>query len=160
MEHKSFRPATFTDFPVIVSLINETTLALHRKGIMQWVYPCDENLIKKEISRGYVYLFLFDGKIIGTFSIKPSDEAGIDLLEADNLYFYRTAITPEYQGKKLGLDIVNYAIGYARKAKKILYLDCWAGNVKLKQFYSDAGFEIIGEAPVEDFFITVFKLKI
>jgi hypothetical protein len=38
-----------------------------------------------------------------------------------------------------------------------LYLDCWAGNKKLRNFYSNAGFDFIGDFPEEDYMISVFK---
>jgi hypothetical protein len=42
---------------------------------------------------------------------------------------------------------------------KTLYLDCWAGNEKLKEFYFNNGFEYVGDFPEEDYFISVFKFN-
>jgi len=67
---------------------------------------------------------------------------------------------PEYQGKKIGLIIIDYSIEYAKQSNKILYLDCWSGNTKLINFYSNVGFKIIGHENIEDFSITVFEKNI
>jgi ribosomal protein S18 acetylase RimI-like enzyme len=101
-----------------------------------------------------------DDLTVGTFSLK---EIGINslptIIESDNLYLYRVALLPEYQGKNIGLKVTNYACQISRDLKKILYLDCWAGNVNLKNFYLKAGFDFCGDFPEEDYMLSVFKYE-
>ncbi|MBS4537503.1 GNAT family N-acetyltransferase [Clostridium sp. D2Q-11] len=73
------------------------------------------------------------------------------------MYIYRIAVLPTYQGGNLGVNIVDYALNYSKNIGKELYLDCWAGNKKLRNFYSSSGFQMIGEVQEEDYFISVFK---
>ena len=37
-----------------------------------------------------------------------------------------------------------------------LYLDCRAGNKKLRDFYSKSGFDFMGDFPVADYMVSVF----
>ncbi|WP_088012228.1 GNAT family N-acetyltransferase [Gottfriedia acidiceleris] len=38
-----------------------------------------------------------------------------------------------------------------------IYLDCWAGNDKLKQFYQNYGLKQLGDFPENDYYISIFK---
>lgn len=105
-------------------------------------------------------MLVVEDLIVGTFSIKNTDNINVDSIEPENKYLYRIAILPEYQGKGLGLGIVEFSLDYSKNMGKSLYLDCWAGNKKLRSFYSNTGFDFIGNAPEEDYFISVFKSKV
>lgn len=142
---------------IIMELLNKVTLYLHEKGINQWIYPCNFKEIEMDIEKGYTYVLAIDNLIVGTFSIK--DLCGFDfpIIDTEAKYLYRIAILPEYQGQNLGMEIVNYACQCLRSSKESLYLDCWSGNKKLHNFYSNAGFDFIGNFPEEDYMISVFK---
>lgn len=153
------RTAEITDAGNIINLLNKATLHLHEKGINQWDYPWNPNEIKQEINSGHVYVISENDLITGTFSIMSIDELSTADIEKKSGYLYRIALFPEYQGKSLGLKIINYASDYLKKLNKPLYLDCWAGNERLKSFYKNAGFEYLGDYPEKDYFISVFMLK-
>jgi len=157
---RQIRLAELKDKDIIVELLNKVTLYLHKKGINQWVYPWDTNRIKHDIENKLVYLLIVEDLIVGTFSIKDTDNINVDLIKPENKYLYRIAILPEYQGKGLGSSIVEFSLDYSKNMGKSLYLDCWAGNEKLRSFYSNTGFDFIGNAPEEDYFISVFKSKV
>lgn len=148
--------AELRDKDIVVELLNSVTLYLHKKGINQWVYPWNPDEIKDDMENSRIYLLMADDTLAGTFSIKDTDNIDVSLIEPENKYLYRIAILPEYQGKKLGLDIIKFSLDYARRAGKFLYLDCWAGNQKLRSFYSNAGFNFIGIDPENDYTISVF----
>ncbi len=40
-----------------------------------------------------------------------------------------------------------------------LYLDCWAGNKKLRNFYLESGFIYMGDYPEDDYYISIYKLS-
>jgi GNAT superfamily N-acetyltransferase len=140
----------------VLKLLNEVTIDLHKKGINQWVYPCDSSEIEADLNEGNIYLMRSGGIMIGTFSLKDIDSANFPTV-AESKYLYRIAVLPEYQGKKFGLKIVNYCKKLSRDFNKTLYLDCWAGNEKLRSFYSDSGFEHIGDFPEDGYLISAFK---
>jgi ribosomal protein S18 acetylase RimI-like enzyme len=159
MEYE-IRLADKNDAGMIVELLNKVTLNLHQKNINQWTYPWNFEEIEWDIKSENTYVILLDNLIAGTFSIKVMDtEAGVPVFEANSLYLYRIAILPEYQGKKLGIKVTDYACRVSRDLKKVLYLDCWAGNANLKNFYSKAGFYFCGDFPEEDYMISVFKYE-
>lgn len=151
------RLAESNDNGTIVELLNKVTLNLHEKGINQWVYPWNPDEIEFDIEKGLIYVLLSDDMIAGTFSIKDTDNMDTGLIEPDNKYLYRIAILPEFQGKNLGKEIVKFALNYSAKMDKSLYLDCWSGNRKLRDFYSGAGFNLCGIVPENDYTVCVFK---
>lgn len=143
----------------IVELLNKVTLNLHRKNINQWIYPWNFKDVEEDIENRKTYIIRIDSQLAGTFSIKDTGSMndGLTVIEPGNLYLYRIAVLPEYQGKNIGLQIVDYAFKISIDSKKILYLDCWAGNKKLKDFYLKAGFDLCGDFPEEDYMVSVFK---
>ncbi len=155
--HK-IRLAEKEDLKPIVELLNNVTLNLLRKNINQWTLPWDSYVIGGDIENGNVYIMTSNEYIIGTFSLRNmSSNLSINISESNNLYLYRIAILPEYQGKDAGCELIDYAVQISRNLGKSLYLDCWAGNEKLKTFYSKAGFNYCGDFPEEDYQISVFK---
>jgi ribosomal protein S18 acetylase RimI-like enzyme len=134
------------------------TLNLLRRSINQWTLPWDSHVIGGDIENGNVYIMTSNEYIIGTFSLRNmSSNLSINISESNNLYLYRIAILPECQGKDAGCELIDYAVQISRNLGKSLYLDCWAGNEKLKTFYSKAGFNYCGDFPEEDYQISLFK---
>lgn len=153
-----FRLAEKDDTNAIVKLLNEVTLNLHERNIEQWTYPWEFKEIDIEVKNRNVYVVTIDKVIIGTFSLKHIDaNSWISIIKTSSIYFYRIAILPEYQGQNIGLDIINYVSKISRDSNKYLYLDCWAGNQRLKKFYLKAGFDFCGDFPEDDYMISVFK---
>ncbi|MTI69841.1 MAG: GNAT family N-acetyltransferase [Firmicutes bacterium] len=150
------RLANIDDCKKIIEILNNTTLNLHEKGIKQWAYPWSEDEILKDINKGYVYILLYDGEEVATFSIRDINNYVIEM-DSYNKYLYRIAILPKYQGRNLGMEIIDYSITYAGNLDKSLYLDCWAGNKNLRKFYLNAGFKYLGDFKEEDYMISVFK---
>lgn len=152
----NMRRATMNDFAQIVTILNDVTLDLHKKGINQWAYPWESETIKEDVINNHSFVLEADGKIIGIFFICDIDTLSELVTVPASKYLYRIAILPEYQGTGMGRRITDFARSYAKEMDKPLFLDCWAGNVKLKQFYSDQGFAYVGDFPEEDYFISVF----
>jgi RimJ/RimL family protein N-acetyltransferase len=151
-------PAQPHHIDAIVKLLNEVTLELHRKGIAQWKYPWVPIDIEPDVIKGNVYLVMIDSQIIGTFSLKDAVHQNFPI-STPSLYLYRIAISPKFQGKNIGLEIIANVKKHSQALNKPVYLDCWAGNEKLRQFYLNAGFEYIGDFPEENYAISVFKYK-
>ncbi|MDD3192584.1 MAG: GNAT family N-acetyltransferase [Oscillospiraceae bacterium] len=155
----SIRKASLEDALTITKLLDEVTLALHQKGIAQWDEPWDQALLEQEIRLGRVWAVCDGAAMIGTFSLRPLTAAPWLSSSADpegQWYLYRVALLPSCQGRGVGRNMVCFALDLARRAQKDLYLDCWAGNAVLRQFYSSAGFDTIGIFPEEDYEICVF----
>ena len=66
----------------------------------------------------------------------------------------KSLLSFHYQGKGLGKVLIQTAI---ENSTKNIYLDCWAGNSKLKEFYENNGFKYIKDIKENDYFISIFK---
>lgn len=144
--------------PTIVELLNKVTLNLHEKNVNQWKYPWHSEKIDMDIKNRNTYVITIGKLIVGTFSIKDMDiNIAFNISKPNNLYLYRIAILPEYQGRNIGFKIINYTFQISRDSRKTLYLDCWAGNAKLKDFYCKAGFDYCGDFPEAGYMVSVFK---
>jgi len=158
LEDLNIKQASTRDLANILTILNETTLNLNQKGIMQWDYPwCEaEVLADIELNRAYL-LSTNDDDAIATFFIKGKVSLSTLTLEPDSMYLNQIAILPEYQGQNIGSYIIDYVKHLARIKGKPLYLDCWAGNEKLIEFYSSNGFKNLGNYPEGDYFVTILK---
>ncbi|QFF99071.1 GNAT family N-acetyltransferase [Psychrobacillus glaciei] len=95
--------------------------------------------------------------VIGTFFIETIDKIGEHTIEPKSLYLSKIAILPEYQGSGIGYKITEFACTSAQRLNKVLYLDCWAGNIKLREFYSKNLFQHIDDFCEEDYLISIFR---
>lgn len=153
---KIIRIAEVQDVDDIIELLNKVTLDLQEKEINQWKYPWDYEEIMRDIVGKNIYVLLLNGLIVGTFSIRKTDDESFKLMRFSSEYLYRIALLPEMQRKSLGSEIIEYA----QKRAKSFYLDCWSGNEKLRQFYSSVGLNYIGDFPEKDYFVSVFKYEL
>jgi GNAT superfamily N-acetyltransferase len=153
------RLATLNDQQQVLSVLNKVTLGLQKKGINQWDYPWHVNKIVSAIKNNYSYVLLMDEKIVGTFCIKDIDFLSELTINSKSKYLSQIAILPEYQGNDLGSVLMDFACSFANEVNKTIYLDCWAGNEKLKDFYLNTDFEYQGDFPEEDYFISIFKFN-
>jgi GNAT superfamily N-acetyltransferase len=153
------RLATLNAQQKVSNVLNKVTLDLQKRGINQWEYPCDVDKIASDIKNNYVYVLLVDEEIVGTFCIKDIDCLSELTIDPKSKYLFQIAILPEYQGNNLGSVITDFARSFAREVDNTIYLDCWAGNEKLKDFYLNNGFEYQGNFPEEDYFISIFKFN-
>ena len=145
---------------IIVEILNTVTLSLKQKNINQWTYPCDPKKLELDIKNKNTYVLVSEDVTIGIFSLKNLGiNSWVSNVHQNDLYLYQIAILPEYQGKNIGRIIIDYSCKISRDTKKTLYLDCWAGNEKLKNFYIKAGLDYCGDFPEEDYKISVYKYE-
>jgi GNAT superfamily N-acetyltransferase len=153
------RLATLNDQQQVLSVLNKVTLGLQKKGINQWDYPWHVDKIVSEIKNNHTYVLLMGKEIVGTFCIKDIDFLSQLTINSKSIYLSQIAILPEYQGNNLGLVIIEFACSFAIEVNKTIYLDCWAGNDKLKDFYLNTDFKYQGDFPEDDYFISIFKFN-
>lgn len=150
--------AVLEDLDGILGILNAATKKLLDLKVDQWKYPWEAALIEEDIRERLQYTVKDGDRIIAVFSIK-------DLISnpwepencAEQCYLYRIAVHPDAQGTGVGEAVCNWAKAYAVSRRKSVYLDCWAGNEKLKAFYIKAGFEKLGDFPEENYQISVFR---
>lgn len=71
-------------------------------------------------------------------------------------YLFELAVEPAYQGQGIGQKLLEEA---KLRTAGTLYLDCWAGNEKLRDYYTGAGWKEAGVYPVNDYEICVFQTE-
>ena len=137
---------------IYIDVIENTPLI---EQYARWVYgkhPTDE-MLKTYIERDEMY-FLMDGdKIAGAVVISMSqgdDYKAIewqDDLENDQVAtVHLLAVSPSYQGRSLGIKILEEAMKIAvRNGKKALRLDALKTNLPAQRMYEKAGFLYRGE---------------
>ena len=154
----SISKATEKDLNDILDILNRATQKLLAKGVMQWEYPWDENVIAEDISNGLFYIANNDENTVGCFGLKSFEN---NMFNGDNsgMYFYHLAVHPDHSGKNYSVEMCDFVQAFAKENNITVYFDCWAGNDFLKKFYTDAGFEYMGDFPEEDYFVSVFKTK-
>ncbi|WP_078427653.1 GNAT family N-acetyltransferase [Alkalihalobacterium alkalinitrilicum] len=152
------RLAKVEELQRVLDILNEVTLDLKQKGINQWIEPWDENKVLDQINNHYIYVLLnSEETITGTFCLYDIDRIKEVSVGEISKYLSQIAILPKYQGRNYGSKITQFACSLVKEMNQTLYLDCWAGNDKLKEFYSNNGFEYIGDFPEEDYLISMFK---
>ncbi len=148
--------AVMEDLDEIVRILDEATLKLLEEGMHQWGYPWYKKEIEKELE--YQYVIRQQKRIIAVFSIKPLELNYFEIEPGErDYYLYRVMTAPEYQGKNIGKEIIAFVKTLCRKDKITIYLDCYAGNEKLKKFYKKEGFYELGEYYGKDYRISAYR---
>ena len=146
------------DVNEVYQLLKTVADDLHKRGIKQWIeeWKLEEinNLVLKQ--NIYVQRLEKNKEIIGLFSLEEN-KLFIDQFPK-SLYLSKVSILPKYQKKGLGAKMVQKAIDIVHSQGKIIVLDCWNGNQKLKDFYTKLGFKYITDLPEYDYFISVFYI--
>ena len=154
----SIRKATTEDFGAVLNSLEMAALKLLAKGVYQWDYPWNENELQKQIEQGEFYIAFADEQPAGCFGLRKFEN---NTFTDDNrgLYFYHLAVHPAYSGSGLGKEICKWVQDFAKAENANIYFDCWAGNDFLKKFYTESGFEYMGDFPEEDYFVSAFKTR-
>lgn len=156
------RPALPSDRHAVLALMDDATLWLHSIGFgRQWPaafsgVPFWVDAFGEWIGSGKVYVAEgVDGSdgIDGAFRLEESGSRNFLLWPEDDLpalYLFSLAVRRRAAGRGLGLVMLDWAAATAKAQGKVLRLDCWAANGRLKRYYLDAGFAAMGEVPFND----------
>jgi RimJ/RimL family protein N-acetyltransferase len=153
------RQADIKEIDVVLKILNETTIDLISKGINQWSFPWELEMVSNELSSNQCFFMEVGDVICAVFFIKDIDSLNGEAVVSSSKYLSKIAISPEFQGMGYGSEILTFAISFCQKQNRALYLDCWAGNEKLKAFYSNNGMEYMGDYPEESYFVSVFRKR-
>ena len=113
----------------------------------------NDDAIKKELqNENNIYHILnFNGKAVGFSKIILNSNhpqiAEENVVKLDRIYLLK-----EFQGHKLGLELLNHNINFAKENKQSgIWLFTWVGNLKAIAFYEKTGFKRIAS---HQFFVT------
>ena len=122
--------------------------------------------IAARIDQGELSVLEVDGVVIGSAFVEPvAPERFPQIASWDAIpdgcpawFLYGLVVSPDRQGQSWGrllLQAICCQAAFAPPA--VLLLDCWAGNQKLRRFYSESGFYLHGVFPEGDYEIAVFR---
>lgn len=97
----SIQKALLPDAMPIARLLDEVTVQLHQKGILQWEHPWDPDKIGQDILLERVWACRDGKELVGTFSLRPLQTAlWLDRRAKPDgqWYLYRVALRPSCQG--------------------------------------------------------------
>ena len=160
------RKATALDVSMLVGLAQATQATLTRAGSVQRIAGYSLQNMSQRVERGEAYALEANGSILGGVFVEPvtperfPQVVGWDVAPVGRpLWFlYGLVIGPAWRGRGWGralLDGLREQEAFAAPA--VLTLDCWAGNRKLRRFYSEAGFRLHGVFPEGNYQIAVFR---
>jgi GNAT superfamily N-acetyltransferase len=137
------------DIDEVLDVLNEAARWLASRGINQWrVDGFPRRLIADGISRGEVYVPRRDGRAVGTFTLQWSDELFWPRAAEAAGYIHRIAVRRDARG--LGVELLKFAERVtAATGRKLLRLDCFAGNPALCSYYEGAGFVRVADVEVD-----------
>ncbi|PVH79154.1 hypothetical protein DL98DRAFT_572633 [Cadophora sp. DSE1049] len=171
------RQATPSDAEYILSLAARVQAALTASGSLQELTPSTLDTIRASIHNEEFLIFTSTKSTspvhlspIGSVAISPfspssghgSGSWGVDEICGETWYLHSLMLEPSLQGNGLGKDFVKEAVKILgqRHGAGTLVLDCWAGNKKLREFYDEVGFGLVGIFPEEEYEIAVFKIQV
>ncbi len=158
------RPATTLDIAYIADLSARVQAKLIAGGSLQQIGPIPRVQVAAQVTAGTAYLLIEGDEMLGSVFVEPIAEhilRGVpcspQVASGTPLYFLsKLMIEPQLQGRGLGNVLVDTAKQVVAKQGGTLLLDCWAGNIMLRTFYTNAGFKLYGIYPERDFEIAVF----
>ena len=165
------RLAGVDDVSALVDLSGAVQDKLTASGSLQVFGPIPPETVAAHVAAGSAFVLSDVGAPIGGMFVEPCSDAPVtpglpDILhklgftEADApLWFLqKLMIAPARQRGGLGRLLLDAARSHVLGADGgTLALDCWAGNVKLREFYTRAGFTLHGEYRDEGFAVAVFR---
>ena len=137
------RPATPDDVVAVQSMLVEVAHWLLSRGVPQWdPQQFDRSAIASWLDNGVVLLACHDADPVGTVSITWSDRLWADF-PGDAGYVHKLAVRRAAAGQGVSLRLLKEVeqVVVAHQRHKVR-LDCWAGNVALRRFYTQAGFTL------------------
>ncbi|GAC1617111.1 MAG: hypothetical protein NVS4B9_06890 [Ktedonobacteraceae bacterium] len=160
------RRAETSDAAFIVALIDRVQKKLIDSSSLQQIGPVSLAVVEEAISNSFAHILVRAGRRIGSVFVERIPAENRSLLEHWGLtdttssywHLHKLAIEPDEQGQGLGYHFLAGIKSYiaTQPQPAIIFLDCWAGNAKLRTFYTRAGFRLQGIHPVADFKVAVF----
>ena len=163
------RPASVSEIPLLLDIAAAAQDKLTRAGSAQQIAGYTRPNADARVPRDEMYVLEVSGHLIGSAFVEPVTPERFPQISAwtavpaghSAWFLYGLVIRPSSQGSGLGRVLLD---GICRQeaftAPAVLLLDCWAGNHRLRTFYSGARFEFCGEFAEEDYRVAVFRREL
>lgn len=165
-EQYQIRQAATFEVPILLATAQAVQDKLTHAGSAQQIAGYSARNICERIECSELFVLEVSGSVIGSVFVEPVAPERFPQIAAWNAapggcpawFLYGLVIHPEHQGWKWGQRLLRGVRCQKKLATRaVLLLDCWAGNVKLRHFYAEAGFVLHGVFPEEDYEIAVFR---
>ena len=135
---------TLNDLEFIYELFDQSVQYQESKGYPTWK-NYDKSAIKRDVENHNQYKILIASQIAIVFSVCYVDKIIWREKETGNaLYLHRIVVNPEFKGKKLFGQILDWSIIHAKqKGLNFIRMDTWANNLVIVDYYKGYGFSFI-----------------
>nr|WP_307991728.1 GNAT family N-acetyltransferase [uncultured Niameybacter sp.] len=143
--------ATLNDVEELSALYDALNdyLATHTNypGWLKGIYPTGETALEG-INKENLFVMRQEGKVVGTLILNHDQEAAYEegnwskeLKEEEVIVVHTLAIHPEYSGKGIGAQLLDFAKNYSlEKGMKAIRLDTAIGNIPAQKLYEKCGY--------------------
>ncbi|KAK4631558.1 hypothetical protein CLAFUW4_03180 [Fulvia fulva] len=173
MDHAT-RFATTNDAEAIIDLSKRVQAALIATGSLQEVGPLDEESVNDAIEKQRSFVLdtpdiSYERCIIGCAFFKPvgqdcfvtTSTFTMNDYQKPLLFLYWVMLEPSQGiGSSFIEEVLNGMRSNGHNNGTPLLLDCWAGNTKLRTFYTHLDLTFAAIVPQEDYEIGVFYLDL
>lgn len=131
-----------TEVAAAYGVLDECARWLHGRGITrQWPVPYPADQVAEWAVEGSLYLATLPGGPAGTARLTWSEPTLWPEESGDAGYLGALAVARRFAGGGLGAVLVDRVAGLAAaRGRRLLRLDCWAGNDGLAAYYRGLGF--------------------
>jgi GNAT superfamily N-acetyltransferase len=157
------RQAVRDDIAYIVDLSRRVQEKLTALGSLQQIGPIAYETVEAQVNAGTAHILDGGSRRLGSVFVEPVPIESLRRWKLDDVtlkpwFLHKLMLEPEEQGHGLGAHFLEGIKTYiaSRRPEAIIVLDCWAGNDKLRDFYTRAGFELHGVFPANGFEVAVF----
>jgi predicted N-acetyltransferase YhbS len=151
------RQAEPADLAVVAQVLEEASAWLRSRSIDQWSMQFSADWIGPPLARGETWLANIDGAVVGTLTLTTSDPARPDG-HVGATYLHRLAVRRSFAG--VGRELLEWAVIEARRrGHRLLRLDCVSSNLRLRRYYTEAGFTSRGESTIHGTQVTLFDRR-
>ena len=150
----------------IIELSSRVQAALIASGSLQHIGPLSPSTVLAAIEEKRCFV-LKDGlkNVLGCAFVKTISEdffpSTVTRTVGESIlpwrYLHSIMLEPDLQGQGVGLKFFADAMHHLEPAGGTLFLDCWAGNDKLRDFYHRAGCNLLAVIPKDDYQVALFE---
>lgn len=137
------RTAEAEDLDHVIDTLAECSSWLKSRGVVQWPERFTPAQLLPIFEAGDLYVVDGGPSIAATFTLQWTDPMFWgDRVDAG--FLHRLGVRRSHAG--LGSDILQWAFAKARsRGRQYLCLDCLSTNGRLRRYYEDHGFSVVGE---------------
>lgn len=160
------RRAEQGDIAFIVDLSRRVQEKLTASGSLQQIGPIPRETVAAQVNAGTAHIIDGSSGRLGSVFVEPVTVERLPNLARWKLadltsvpwFLHKLMLEPGEQGHGFGTHFLDGIKAYvaSQQPESTIVLDCWAGNDKLRDFYTRAGFKLHGVFPANGFEVAVF----